>query len=222
MNEFLFFVHVGILLLATRIALKMGKSALMALISLQFILANLFLPKQITLFFLTLTPTDAYTLSALVGVNLVQEYYGKAIAKKLIRMNFFFLIFFTLMAMLQVAYIPSPKDMFHPYFTEILAVTPRIFLSSIFCFFLTQRLDVEIFEYLRKTRTRTQSMTISLSISQAVDTILFTLLALTGIVDSVVSIIFVSYFIKMLTLSCTVPFTKFFPTKEALGIKHEV
>lgn len=222
MNEFLFFIHVGVLLLATRFALQMGKSALMALISLQFILANLFLPKQITLFFLNLTPTDAYTLSALVGVNLVQEYYGKATAKKLVKMNFFFLIFFTIVAMIQVAYIPAPKDVFHPAFREILAITPRIFLASIFCFFLTQRLDIEIFERLRKTKTRAQSMTFSLAISQAVDTILFTLLALSGIVESVVSIIFVSYFIKMLTLSCIVPFTRLFPSKEKLGITHEV
>ena len=47
-NELMFLFHIALMSLSTLAALRMGKEALVAFISLQAVLANLFVVKQIT------------------------------------------------------------------------------------------------------------------------------------------------------------------------------
>jgi uncharacterized integral membrane protein (TIGR00697 family) len=216
MNEALFFFHAIVILFFTRIALHLGKTAISCLIVLEVILANLFVNKQITLFSLEITPTDAYTIGAIVGINLLQEHFGRENAKKLTSTIFLLLLFFIGMSLFQTHYTPSKYDSFHPFFIAILSTTPRIFLSSIFSLFLTQRLDIELFSRLRKRFSLQISMAISLIITQAFDNILFTFLALSGTVHSMISIITLSYVIKLLVFATMSPFMRLFPKKKDL------
>jgi uncharacterized integral membrane protein (TIGR00697 family) len=218
MNELLFFLHAIFILFFTRIALHLGKTALSSLIVLEVILANLFVNKQITLFNLELTPTDAYAIGAIVGINLLQEHFGREHAKKITNTILLLLLFFITMGLFQTHYIPSKYDSSHPFFAAILSTTPRIFLSSIFSLFVTQRLDIELFSRLRKRFRLEISMAISLCITQGVDNILFTCLALSGSVHSLISIITVSYLIKMLVFATMTPFMRLFPKKKEIPL----
>ena len=213
MNEMIFFIHIFLLFGALILTKRFGKEALITLISLQVILSNLFVTKQIELFGLSVTATDAYMIGSLVGMNLLQEYFGKESAKKVLTINTFILIFFTAMALIQIGYKPSPYDSLHPSFLAILSFSPRIFLSSIGCFYLSQKIDVELFSALRKKLSLPLSMTLSLLISQALDTILFSYLALYGVVHSLSSIIIMSYAIKLITLFSMAPLTALLKAK---------
>ena len=207
MNECIFFTHIMLLFGALVLAKRFGKEALSVIISLQVVLANLFVTKQITLFGLEVTPTDAYMIGSLVGMNLLQEYFGKESAKKMLSINTYILIFFTAVSMIQIAYRPSLHDSFHSSFFTILSTSPRIFLSSIVVFFISQKFDVELFALFRKRFALPLAMTFSLIISQGCDTILFSYLALYGIVHSLSSIILMSYAIKLITLFSMTPLT---------------
>ncbi len=207
MNEMIFFTHILLLFGAIVLAKRFGKEALAVIISLQVVLANLFVTKQITLFGLDVTPTDAYMIGSLVGMNVLQEYFGKESAKKVLSINTFILVFFMFVSVIQIAYKPSLYDSFHPAFFSILSMSPRIFLSSILTFYISQKIDVELFSFFRKKFSLPFAMTFSLVISQGTDTILFSYLALYGIVHSIASIIFMSYSIKLITLFSMAPLT---------------
>ena len=201
MNETIFFIHIAVLIAFTYLALSKGKESLLALSGLQWVLANLFVTKSITLFGLEVTPTDAFMISSLLGSNLIQEYFGKEEAKKVVPLGFLFLTFFTLMSLFQIYYQPSPHDRMDGAFKTVLQTTPRIILSSIFSFLVTQRIDIELFGRLRKRFSLRMAMLFSLSVTQGLDTVLFSFLALYGNVPSLFSIMIFSYSIKMITLS---------------------
>ena len=88
-NELIFIFHCLIIASSSLFALFLGSYGLVAFICIQCILANLFVIKQITLFGYTATCSDAFTVGATLGLNLLQEYFGKNITKKTIWINFF-------------------------------------------------------------------------------------------------------------------------------------
>lgn len=200
MNEIIFFAHIGVLIIATLAAHRVSKAALMGLIFMQIALANLFVTKQIILFGLEVTTADAYIVGSLLCLNLYSEKTSKQEALKLANANMLILFFFILMAIFQLYYHPSPHDTSHASYEIILSPSPRIFLASIFCYYLSQRIDLALFTRFRKKMSLTISMICSLTISQAIDTTLFSLIGLYGIVHSIFSIILFSYLVKMLTL----------------------
>ena len=119
MNEVLFFIHVSLLIGLTLFCLKLGQMALSSLIVLMGLASNLFVLKQISLFGLTVTAADAYAICGLFSLNLMQEYYGKESASKLVFINFFCLASFCLLSILHLKYTPSPYDLTHTAYREI-------------------------------------------------------------------------------------------------------
>src|SRR5438445_4228981 len=106
MNELIFILHTLIIAAFALGALALGPSALVAFVCIQCMLANLFVVKQITLFGFTATCADAFTVGATIGLNLLQEYFGKEIAKRTIWINFFLLIFYALLSQIHLFYLP--------------------------------------------------------------------------------------------------------------------
>jgi len=208
MNEYYFFLHTSILIAFILIAARFGKIALSLLSTLFFLLANLFVTKQIELFSFTVTASDAYTIGGIFALNLLQEHFGKEEAKKQTVQGSFILLAFALLSQIHLLYIPSSFDTVHHSFYQILATTPRIFLSSFVILFIMQRLDVELFSRLRKHLPLPFTMIISAAVCQFIDTAAFSYFALYGLVHSMFDIIFVSYSIKLLALVLMSPFAK--------------
>ncbi|NGX63279.1 MAG: hypothetical protein KR126chlam6_00687 [Candidatus Anoxychlamydiales bacterium] len=220
-NEVLFFSHIVVVILFLLVALRLGKNYLFAICILGSVLANLFVIKQIDLFHKTVTSTDVFIIAAIFSENLLQEYFGKKEALKAIKISFFSMLFFIVMAKVHLLYTPSVFDNSHSSFLTILSATPRIMLSSIFVFFLAQRLDVLFFAFLKKlfnAKYLPLRMVISSVIVQLIDTVLFSYLALFGKVHQILDIIFFSFLIKSLVIILIAPFmkfSKFFMKKES-------
>ena len=89
LNELIFLSYICVVSGASLIALALGKEALVALICVQAVLVNFFVTKQITLFGLTATASDALAVGATLALNLLQEYYQKPVARKAIWISFF-------------------------------------------------------------------------------------------------------------------------------------
>ena len=209
MNELIFLTHSLAIILFILLALRHSKMALFVLSSLLILSANLFVTKEITLFSLNVTASDSYAIGSILCNNLLYEFYGRKEMKKIIQINTAMLLFFAIIAFFHLQYIPSALDQTHNSFTLILSNTPRIFISSILCFFITQIFDAKLFTLFRKRFSLPLSIVLSMSIAQLFDTTLFTMLALSNIMHSLFSIIILSYAIKMITLALMAPFTKF-------------
>lgn len=209
MNELIFLLHILLVISSILLALYIDKTALVAIIILQAVIANLFVIKQINLFGLNVTCSDVYVVGSVLGLNLLQEYYGKDIVKKTIWINFFILIFYLIMTQFQIFYLPSNFDYTHVHFVQILKFIPRITLASIIVFFIVQQLDRIFYSFLKyffAGKYLALRNFISIFCTQIIDTVLFSFLGLYGIVESVWQIILVSSVIKILIILLATPF----------------
>lgn len=156
-NELIFLFYVGFIIVTTLIALKISKEALIGLIGVEWIFANLFVSKQITIFGLNGTASDALVVGATLGLNLVQEYYGKSVAQKTIWVNFFLLLFYLGISFLHCLYSPSIFDTTQSLFVKLLLPMPRIIFASLITYFVAQTLERVIYGYLKKLEENAQA-----------------------------------------------------------------
>ncbi len=208
-NECIFALHVGIISLSTLLFSKLGKSALIAYISLLFVIANIFVIKQIQLFGWSVTSADAFIVGISFGINLLQEFWGKEAARKAIWISFACSLFYMIVVQCILGYAPAPFDDAHPHFAHIMTYTIRITLASFISYLITQFTDMYLYGYIKQA-THGKYFVLrnyfALGTSQLLDTILFSFLGLWGIVDNIGHIIIMSYAIKIIAIFMTTPF----------------
>lgn len=205
MNLLIFIAQLFIVFAFIWGSLRLGKEALIALISLLGILANLFVIKQIDLFHLTITCSDVFAVGCLLSLNLLQECFGKKTAQKGLYISLLFLFFFNLMANVHLLYLPAQVDRADEAFQLIFASSWRIVLSSIFTFWVVQKADLFLFSFFKGSLKR--RMFFSLFISQLIDTVLFSFLALYGLVHALFDVILMSVMTKTLMILILSPMT---------------
>ena len=211
MNELIFILHVILITGSSLIALLIGPHALIASVCLQVVLANLFVIKQMSLFGMNVTCSDAFIVGGIFGLNLIQEFFGKQLARKTIGISFFIVMFYLVMSQLHLWYTPNNFDTMHQSFENILGLMPRITIASITVYLFVQLIDTQLYGFLKKLTSGRYAMLrsiTSLTCSQLIDTILFSFLGLYGIVGSVWNIIIVSFTIKIIVILLTTPFTQ--------------
>lgn len=212
MNELLFLLHICVVMGFGMIALKMGKTTLTGWVALQAVLANLFVIKQICFFNFHVTGSDVFAIGSIFGLNLLREYFGKAAAQKALWTCFFSMAFFVMMAQIHLLYAPSPYDTAHPAFVTILSSSMRLLFASIAVFFIVQQIDLRLFSYLKnKFRSFPLSVrnAVSVASTQFLDTFLFSVLGLWGLVASLFDIILVSFIVKLAVIALMTPLTLF-------------
>jgi queuosine precursor transporter len=207
MNSFIFFGHVTCIFWFGVCALRMGKETLIGWVALQAVLANVFVLKQITLFGLTVTCSDALAIGSFFGLNLLQEYYGRQESIKAIMVSFFCMVFFALMSQIHLVYEPSHQDHTQSAFTTLFSSSPRLLGASLATFLLVQQIDLRLFRRLSFLGSFSFKNTVSLVVSQFFDTVLFSLLGLYGLVSSIFDIIIMSFLVKLMIIFCLKPFT---------------
>jgi queuosine precursor transporter len=210
MNEFIFIIHIFLVLGFGLGALRLGREALICWVAIQALLANLFVIKQIFFFGFEVTCSDVFAVGCLLGLNLLQEYFGKESAKKAGWICFFTLLFFAAMSQVHLAYFPSPHDTTQQAFIDILSPAPRLLIASLVTFIIVQQCDLRLFQKLRAHLPSFSLRSgISICLSQLLDTALFSFLGLYGLVNSLFDIVFISFLIKFLIILFMTPFTTF-------------
>ncbi len=208
-NETLFLAHILLVLGFVLIAYRLGAAALTALIVLLGALANLFVIKQIELFCWTVTCSDVFMVGSILGLNLLQESGSKEAALKAVHSSLLALIFFVAMAQIHLLYIPSDSDQTQSAFLTIFSSSPRIVISSIAVYYLVQKLDVQIFSWLKTAFSQKflpLRLGLSLLLSQFIDTVLFSFLGLYGLVESIFDVIVMSYLTKCVIIASSSTF----------------
>lgn len=211
MNEILFLIQLLIIVGFALGSIRFGKGALIAWVSIQALVANLFVLKQIRLFGFHVTASDAFVIGSLLGLNFLQEYYGKEDARKGSWICFYFMAFFALVSQLHLLYQPSQLDTSQSAFITILSPAPRLLLASLAVFFIVQQFDIYFFGWLKKLIPHLHfgyRAAISLVASQFLDTVLFSFAGLYGLVSSLFDIMLVSFCIKVIVIFCLTPFVR--------------
>ena len=200
MNELYFLLQVIIVLLFSYGALRLGQGALTTAVTLQAIIANLFVLKQMTFLGFEVTCSDAFAVGSILSLNLLREYFGKPAATKAISICFFFMVFFVAVSQVQLLFVPSIHDTGQFAYAKLLTPAPRLLFASLAAFFIVQHFDVRCFGWISKLLPRSSfalRSSLSLTISQLLDTVLFGFMGLYGIVNSLADIILIGFFLKV-------------------------
>jgi len=221
-NEFCFIAQIMIITASTIALAVIGKEALVAYVGLLFVMANIFVIKQINLFGWTVTSSDAFIIGVGLSLNILQEFWGKESARKAIIISFALSLIYLIIGACINAYIPSSEDEAHAHLAFIMTHTTRIIIASFISYLVTQAIDIQVYGLLKK-QTGGKYFVIrnyfALCLSQLIDTILFSLLGLWGIVASIGDIILVSYSVKLFAIFCMSPFLMV--AKKIIGSKKE-
>src|SRR3989338_7341718 len=183
-NEFLFFFHLFVGMGFLLGAVRLGQGALQTVVVLQIALANLFVVKQMSLFGFSVTCSDVYAVGAMLGLNLLQEYWGKGAARRCVKISFLGLFFVTAMSSPHLLYRPLGGEEIQEAFSLIFSSTQRIFLASMSVYYLVQKLAVALFGWMKQRWEKGLGWRLgaSLLVTQLIDTVLFTFLGLYGLV----------------------------------------
>lgn len=220
-NEALFFLQVIIIAISLVIGLMIGRGALESLVALFAAMMNLFVLKEVELFGLTVTPTDAFTIGVVFGLNLIHELYGYAAAKRAIWVGFYTTTLMMIFSQIHLAFTPAPCDMCSPSYVIVLASLPRLVTASLITYLIVMFLDTWWYRYLKSKawpiiggsgphkqhhlHLMLRNL-VAVAPTQFLDTLLFSLMGLSGIVHHLSHIILVSYSIKLLAILLVTPF----------------
>jgi uncharacterized integral membrane protein (TIGR00697 family) len=204
-NEILFLLHACAITGSTIIAASISLQALTGCIMLQIIFANFFILKQISLFNLIVTPTDVFIVSVTLGLGLMQTLYGEQEARKAITLNLYATLFYLMISMFHLAYLPAITDSSQIHYQTLLAFMPRIISASIAVSWAAEQFNRLFLRFALSLFSPTKATILSTGLSQTFDTLAFSTLGLYGLVPSIIDIIFVSLCIKYLLLIIASP-----------------
>lgn len=211
-NEFLFFFSIFFTIGMTLLSLRFGKEALVGSMVMQGIIANIFLVKEVSLFGRLVTCADVFIIGMVFSLNLIQEYYGRSSATRSINAYVLSLAWFLVLRTLHLLYEPSINDITHQHFQVIFDNSVRIILTTLFVSFISLHLDRIFFRVMLNLighKWLSLRNFLSTALSQFIDTVLFSYLALYGIMTSMHDIIIFSYAIKLLAILMMAPFMHF-------------
>lgn len=207
-NELTFLTHSIIIGLFAIFSVKLGRGALTAFMAVCWVLGNLFVIKEATIFNLEVITADAFAVGASLSITLLKQYYGQKAAQNGIWIGFYMALFFMITSIIHLNYIPNAHDTTHPHFVALLSGMPRIIISSFIVASIAQFLNLYLFNWFSKLfgdRLFGLNAFLSLTLSQILDTTLFTLFALSGAVYSIGSIILFSSTVKMIAIGISIP-----------------
>lgn len=183
MNEILFFGFTLFLLCLSLLAFRMGKVYIFVLIAIFSLLMNIFVTKQFQLFGFAITGGNAFYGSIFLLTDMLSEHYGKKEAFRSVVMGFLVTLVFVVSTQVLLAFQPNEFDFSHGSLETLFSVTPRILLGSLLAYIIAQSFDVWMFEQIKKWTgdkylfLRNNGSTL---FSQAIDTLIFTVVGLTA------------------------------------------
>nr|WP_255700400.1 queuosine precursor transporter [Dethiosulfovibrio faecalis] len=188
-----------------------GKQGLLCWIPVSVILANIQVVKMVSLFGITSTLGNIVYASAFLVTDILSENHGKEDAKQAVYIGFFSLIAMTVIMNLALWFNPHPDDFAQGALETIFKLMPRLALASFMAYGASQLHDVWAFHWW-KERTGGRLLwlrnNLSTMVSQALDSVIFTLVAFYGTVPTGVlgEIVLSTYVLKFIVAACDTPF----------------
>lgn len=180
-----------------------GKKALFVIITADIIVCNIQVLKTIELFGFVATLGNILYGSIFLATDLLSEVYGKKEARKGVWLGFFALIFMTISMQLALQFKPHSSDFSQNALQTIFGFLPRITFASLVAYLVSQNHDIWAFHFW-KDKTRGKFLWLrnnaSTWVSQAIDSVVFVMLAFYGVFEKpvLISILLTTYAVKIL------------------------
>lgn len=186
MNELLFFVSIilcfGLLIIANKVFGKIGVFVWIAIAS---IIANIEVSKTIELFGINGISLGNVTFaSVFLATDILNECYGYKESKKGVFIGLFSVIAYLCLIQIDLLFVPSSMDIADSSMQSLFSLSPRISLASVVLFFISQLVDVWVFEKIKeKTKGRHLWLrnNISTIVSNCFENFIFYIIAFLGI-----------------------------------------
>ena len=218
MNELLLILSVFVIFGAALLAYRLfGKTGLYCVSAAATILANIEVVILIRAFGMEQTLGNVLFAVTFLITDILSECEGKKEANKAVWTGIFSSVFFLVLSQSWLIYVPSQGDTMAPAVHALFANTPRMILSSLTVYAISQFFDVWLYhKWWGFTEKRFGSRRCflwlrnngSTLISQIVNTLLFNLFAFWGVYDgkTLLSIFISSYLIFVVTSIADTPF----------------
>lgn len=180
-NELIFVIQTLLGLAVVLAAFRMGKTWLYALIAVNYVLANIFVTKTITLFGFEATGGNVLYGAIFLTTDLLSEYHGKDAARKGVYIGLAATLFYLVMSQFMLGYTASPND-WGPAegMKSIFGFAPSIVLASVLAYLISQLHDVWAFAMWKekfKGKYLGLRNNLSTAVSQLLDSLTFAFLA---------------------------------------------
>ncbi|MGC6404454.1 MAG: queuosine precursor transporter [Candidatus Comchoanobacterales bacterium] len=209
-NECMLLLHLLMMSLLLSIAYAWSRFALMMAFVLCMLLANIFLLEEVQLFGMTVTAVEVYTIAGILALNLIQQKYGRLTAQKTIFLGFFGLLIWVVAAHFHLQYHSTRNtETFASAYKLLFLPQGRLFMASIIAYLISTHLEIKLFSQFQRffgNRWLGMRFLVTVFIVQAVDTLTFGLIGLTGMGFDLFDILLFSYCIKCLVAVGYSPF----------------
>ena len=225
LNAGLLVVQIFVISWITFLCLKVGEKAVNAWLVTVVICFNLFVLKQVTLFGMELNTTKAIGVCYFLGLNLMQEYYGRKCAKTHVMIASLCTFGFVILQQIHMSFIPNHFDSTQEAYGRILGLMPSITAVSFITFITVQLWDIRFYAWLQKVlpeKRLTIRVMISLMASQVIDVCMFygLMSIFEEIWGNIWDLIFFTLIVKFIVIFMIAPYTalaKLFIDKDAIA-----
>ena len=197
----------GLVVLIEKIFKKEG---IFVWISIATVIANILVCKSVDIIGFTTSLGNVLFASSFLATDIMNEKYGKKYSQKAVVLGVCSQIVFVIMTQLALLYTPSNVDQVSESMKNLFAINIRVSISSIVMYFLSNMLDIYMFEKIKqkipnKLWVRNNVSTI---ISNCLENYLFTFFAFIGIYDfgTIISIATFSSLLEIIIALADTPF----------------
>ncbi len=213
-NEIIFVLTVLIYLGSVLGLYKLfGKNGLYAFAVFATLLGNIAVCKCVDIFGVPTTAGNVLYAATFLVTDILSEKYGKKDATRAVAYSFSIMVLWMLGTQLILLFTPNANDYISESLKVVFGLVPRITMASLVGFVCSQNLDVFLYHYIwNKTGNDSSKLWLrnngSTLTSQAVDTVLFAILAFWGVFPNevVFSILITTYLFKALVSVLDTPF----------------
>ena len=204
-------INFSVILLAYR---KWGRVGLLAFTPISIILANVQVSKLVILFGVETTLGNIAYSSIFLISDILTENYGKKEARKVIGIGFLTMIFTTVIMNIAIFLRVSPNDVNQQHLIALCGPFTRFTVGSLTAYVVSSNVDILLYLGIKKITPEYKNLWIrnnaSTLISQVVDNVIFNTIAFVGVysMPTIISIIFSTYFLKIITSIFDTPFFK--------------
>lgn len=188
-----------------------GPIGIIGFMGIATIFANILACKCINVFGMETTLGTIMFSSNYLATDILTECYGIKYARKGVTFSICACIGFLVLTQMALLFVPSEVDIAQNAFVTLFTIAPRITISSLIMFAISNFCDVNLYEYLRK-KTNGKYMwlrnNVCTILCNGLENFLFSIMAFSGLYDfgTIISIALVGTILEILIALCDTPF----------------
>ena len=210
-NELIFFLSIAAAFTSVVLVARFfGKVGLYAWISIAVVLANLLIPKVVTLFGLDVNLGSVMFSSLFLATDILSERFGLKDSRRAVVLALISDLLFIAVTQIGLLYVPSEMDMVHNAMKDLFTIELRVTAASVLMMFLANLADVYLFEAMRRRSEKHLWLrnNVCTILCNCTENFIFVLLALWGIYSfgECMALAAVGCIIEIVISVCDTPF----------------